>query len=128
MVQISKYIFTKEQRARQLLANLIVFQGKECAEHYRMETRRLLERVRSGTASQEEIEMVAQAVKLLNTQAGYARLAYVLATHFLAPEKLTATEIAHIVHVDTRTIHRDIASGIEQLAILLFGVDALKWR
>jgi len=127
-------IFTKEQIKQQLFLTLISAQGKERAECCQTETRRLLERVRDGEASQKETEIVAQAVKLLGVQTKHradsqlSRTAYVLAIHYLAPEQLTATEIAKIIHVNTRTVHRYILQGIEQLAILIFGVDALEWQ
>lgn len=45
---------------------------------------------------------------------------------YMIDKKLTYDEIAENLHVSERTIFRDIKQAVEELSVLIFGVDGLK--
>ena len=118
----------------QALLNYSISRGSNTAEQCRKVTRSVLERIRSGTASQDETILVAQAINRLVKQAkprsnsAIERQAYTLSVIYLTPERLSQREVSQIIGVDYITVHRDIKAGIELLSIQLFGIDAIDWK
>jgi transposase len=48
---------------------------------------------------------------------------------YLSDEKRSADEIADKLNVDKRTFYRDIGRAMEEMAVLLFGIEAIgTWR
>lgn len=48
---------------------------------------------------------------------------------YIDNRKLSADDIAEELHVDKRTFHRDINRALEDLAVLLFGIEAIgTWK
>lgn len=125
--------FTEEQKEAQLLMTLCVVKGRENKAFYRVETRRLLERVRNRTATDEEKKIIAWAILRMNEEreptknSDYARQTYALTLKYLTPEMLNDREIAEITNVDKSTVNRDINAAIKRLAFWLFGVEAIDW-
>jgi predicted Fe-S protein YdhL (DUF1289 family) len=125
---------TERQQAAQLLLTMCVLDGRDNTVHCRAETRRLLESVRDGTATDGERKRVLQAIQRMSKErearvnSAYARQTYALTLKYLTPERLSAREIARLADVNGRTAHRDISMAIERLAARLFGVAALEWQ
>ena len=104
------------------------------AEDCRKKTRRLLERVRDGTATDEERSLILWAVHRMSKErepaknSDHARQTYELTLKYLSPERPSAREIAQLVNVDFTTVQRDIASAIGRLAFWVCGEEALGWK
>lgn len=48
---------------------------------------------------------------------------------YLCDEKLSVDEIAERLHIDKRTFYRDVNKALEDLAVLLFGIEAIgTWK
>ena len=48
---------------------------------------------------------------------------------FIGDERLKVDAIAERLHVDTRTFYRDIGKAMEDMAVLLFGIEAIgSWK
>ena len=44
---------------------------------------------------------------------------------YIAPEKMRVGDIADLLKIDRRTLYRDLEKAFEDLAVLLFGVEAM---
>ena len=129
---------TADEKMGQLVFSLIMNDlgrnAKQNVKRCKAETRRLLERVRDGAATDEERRVIVWAVRHLSKErevaknSAYARQTYALTLKYLAPELLEVREIAQLFNVDVATTYRDISSAIERLAFWLFGVEALDWK
>lgn len=45
---------------------------------------------------------------------------------YISTEKISTDDIAERLHIDKRTFYRDIHKALEDLAVLLFGLEAIK--
>lgn len=53
----------------------------------------------------------------------------VLYLRYIADERLTVEEIAEQLGIDRRTFYRDISKAMEDMAVLLFGIEAIgTWK
>lgn len=48
---------------------------------------------------------------------------------YIGDERLSADEIAALLNVDKRTVYRDLGKAMEDMAVLLFGIEAIgSWK
>lgn len=130
--EIGQFVFEyiREEQAASPDDNLLEFINNLLGKNdpapppdYLRKTRRLLKRIRAGTASEDEIAVVMNCIQQMNSRAQNTldkRRLYVLAVHFLAQKTLTITEIARKFSVDKATIYRDVNSVTERLTSLIY--------
>ena len=51
----------------------------------------------------------------------------VLRAYYLSPEKMTVQQLSEMYSVSRRAIYKDLRSGEEKLAVLIFGMDGLSF-
>ena len=52
-----------------------------------------------------------------------------LCLRYITPERLNVDDIAERLHIDKRTFYRDISRAMEDMAVLLFGIEAIgTWK
>ncbi|MBQ8133364.1 MAG: HTH domain-containing protein [Lachnospiraceae bacterium] len=52
-----------------------------------------------------------------------------LSMRYIGDERMNAEEIAERLHIDKRTVYRDIGKAMEDMAVLLFGIEAIgSWK
>lgn len=52
----------------------------------------------------------------------------VLEKKYITPEKHTIQDIAEIENIDYRTVHRYLKRAVEELPVIFFGIDAIKFK
>jgi len=94
-------------------------------------TRLLFERVKAGTANEEQRRAATAGVLWLNKKTPTAeeqfdRWAYFLAAYYLSPDKIKTKAICAGAGVSCDTFYRDIHRAFGVLAVYLFGMDAIE--
>lgn len=89
--------------------------------------RQLLRRYKSGTGTEREKQILAEAMshyQLLAEDDTDRRAFNVLLLSYFSVPTLTAFQISELLHIDKRTVFKDISKGVSDLCVLIYGIDA----